>query len=248
MARTIGIVSGKGGVGKTTVAINLASALMSFDVSAIVVDADIKMCGASLHLNMYNYPITLNNVLKENMNIFDAIYTHTSGIKVVPSSLFSEQVSLEALPKILSNPNLENNIIILDSPPGIGDDLIPVLNSCKEIIPIVTPDIPSVADTVKIVDFAEELGVRSSGIVVNRYIKGMKNQLRVEEIEEIFEVPILGVIMEDEEIRRSVNERTTSFFLNPNSKSSLTFKQIAAKILGYPYRQKEGFLRRLFPF
>jgi cell division ATPase MinD len=244
--RIIGIVSGKGGVGKTTVTINLASALLSFGRNALVVDADLKMCGASLQLGMYNYPITLNEVLNENMNIYDSIYTHRSGLKVIPASFFSEPASYLSLQKVFSDLELEDTILLVDSPPGIEENSIEVLKLCREIIPVVTPELPSVADTIKVVNFAKDNGINPIGVIVNRYSKKIKNQMSLDEIKEAFEIPILGVIYEDELIRRSINERVPAFYLNPNSKNSLAFKEIAAKILGIDFKPKISILDRFF--
>lgn len=246
MARVIGIVSGKGGVGKTTVAINISSALLKFGAEPILVDADIKMCGASLQLNMSNYPITLSEILRENMSIFDAIYTHISGIKIVPCSFFNEPVSLSQLQKIFSNPYLSDKIVIVDSPPGIDQPIVEILSSCNEAILVVTPEITSLAGSLKVLKLIRELNVKPLGVVVNRYLKGLKSQTSIEEIKEAFDLPILGIVPEDENIRRSVNERLPSFFLNPNCVSSLSFEEIGAKLLGIPYQPKKSFLKKFF--
>jgi cell division ATPase MinD len=246
--RIIGIVSGKGGVGKTTVTINLASALLSFGRNALVVDADLRMCGASLQLGMYNYPITLNEVLNESMSIYDAIYTHRSGLKVIPASFFSEPASYLSLRKAFSDLELENVILLVDSPPGVEENAIEVIKLCEEIIPVVTPDLPSVADTIKVVDLAKDNGISPLGVIVNRYSNRIKNQTSLNEIKEAFEAPILGVIYEDELIRKSINERVPAFYLNPNSKNSLTFKEIAAKIIGIDFKPKVSILGKLFLF
>jgi MinD-like ATPase involved in chromosome partitioning or flagellar assembly len=243
--RIIGIVSGKGGVGKTTVAINLASAFLEFKKQAVIVDADVEMCGASLQLGMYNFPITLANVLNNKMSIFEAVYTHRSGIELIPTSFFSGQIPQLSLSDILSNPNL-GDIILIDSPPGISGRANEILTSCKEIIPVVTPDIVSLTDTIKLIHLAKNFNVKPSGIIVNRYSEKIKNQTSLEEIEKTFELPLLGVIPEDELIRISVNERVPAFYLNPNSKVSQAFRKTAAEILGIPFEPKRPLLGKFF--
>jgi septum site-determining protein MinD len=243
--RVIGIVSGKGGVGKTTVAINLASAMLEFKKRAVVLDADFAMCGASLQLGMYDFPITLNDVLEKSMSIFDAVYTHASGIKLIPASFFSEPPSQPFVSSLLSNPNL-GDIIIIDFPPGLEKGLAEIIKSCKEVIAVVVPDIVSITNALKVVRFAKELGVQVSGVIVNRYSEKVKNQTGLDEIRKIFELPILGVIPEDNLIRQSINERMPAFYLNPNSKVSQAFKKIAAEILGMPFEPKRSLLSSFF--
>ncbi|HZX34606.1 MAG TPA: P-loop NTPase, partial [archaeon] len=63
MGRIIALVSGKGGVGKTTITANLGIALAKRDLNVCLIDADIAMANLSLILNMQNSPITLHDVL-----------------------------------------------------------------------------------------------------------------------------------------------------------------------------------------
>src|SRR3990167_6287456 len=87
MAKLLTIISGKGGVGKTTTAINLGAALNSFGKEVIVLDANLTTPNVGLHLGAPIVPVNLNHVLNGKANIADAIYEHESGMKIVPSSL-----------------------------------------------------------------------------------------------------------------------------------------------------------------
>ena len=87
MAKIITITSGKGGVGKTTTAINIGAALNSFGKEVIVVDANLTTPNVGLHLGAPIVPISLNHVLLGKAKLVDAIYEHESGTKIIPSSL-----------------------------------------------------------------------------------------------------------------------------------------------------------------
>ncbi|RMG76099.1 MAG: septum site-determining protein MinD, partial [Bacteroidetes bacterium] len=87
MSRLITITSGKGGVGKTTTAINLATAINSFGKEVVVVDANLTTPNVGLHLGAPIVPISLNHVLLGKAKVQDAIYEHESGTKIIPSSL-----------------------------------------------------------------------------------------------------------------------------------------------------------------
>lgn len=82
MTRIIGVISGKGGVGKTTVVANLGVILASeFKKDVIIVDCNISTSHLALYLGMYYCPITLNQVLKGEAKIEDAMYEyHVSGL------------------------------------------------------------------------------------------------------------------------------------------------------------------------
>ena len=233
--RAIGIVSGKGGVGKTVVTINLSAALMNFGKKVIAVDADIKMSGLGLQLGMYYFPTTLNDVIKENANVLSALYIHPTGLRIIPASLSLDPIENLDLSKILNSEYFENCLFLVDSPPGLEKNTYQILNSCDEVIFVTLPEIPAVADIIKIMEACKETRAKPLGIIVNRYNKKDKSQVRPEEIESACNLQVLGTIPEDKTIRKSIFERVPAVFLNPYSSSSIAFKKIAAKILGFNY-------------
>ena len=87
MAKLITITSGKGGVGKTTTAINIAAALNAQGKEVVVLDANLTTPNIGLHLGAPIVPVSLNHVLLGKAKLSDAIYEHESGTKIIPSSL-----------------------------------------------------------------------------------------------------------------------------------------------------------------
>ena len=247
MRRIIGIVSGKGGVGKTTVTINLAAALMQFSKNVIAVDTDLRMSGLGLQLGMYNFPVTLNDVLKNKTNLLEALYIHSSGLRIIPASLCIEDIDTSELKNIFEDQFLENSIVLVDTPPGLGKQMIEILQACEEIILVITPEFPAIADAMKLISAIEKTGSRPIGIIVNNYRKGDADQITVKEIEFACNLPVIGVISEDKHIRKSIFRRVPNVFLNPNSSSSIAFKKIAADLTGLKYNPpRVGFLKRFW--
>ena len=74
MKKLIVITSGKGGVGKTVTAINLAAAINYFGEDALVVDANLSTPNVGVHLNSPEVPINLNHVLLGKADLFDSVY------------------------------------------------------------------------------------------------------------------------------------------------------------------------------
>lgn len=85
MVRTITIVSGKGGVGKTSLTANIGVALAQMGLKVLLIDADVAMANLSLILGMQSSPITLHDVLLGESNIQDAIYDGPAGVFLVPA-------------------------------------------------------------------------------------------------------------------------------------------------------------------
>ena len=87
MIRAYTITSGKGGVGKTTITVNLGISLALLGRETYILDADIGMANMALVLGMDEIPITLHEVLAGKADIEDAIYDGPGGVKVVPSGI-----------------------------------------------------------------------------------------------------------------------------------------------------------------
>jgi len=75
------IISGKGGVGKTTTAINLGAAINYFKKDVLIIDGNLSTPNVGLHLNSPEVPVNLNHVLLGKAEVFEAIYEHSSGVK-----------------------------------------------------------------------------------------------------------------------------------------------------------------------
>ena len=73
MTRIIAVVSGKGGVGKTTMVANIGVALAKMGKNVIILDANLTTPSLGLHLGVPLYPITIHDVLKDQKNISDEI-------------------------------------------------------------------------------------------------------------------------------------------------------------------------------
>jgi len=235
MTRIIGIVSGKGGVGKTTTTINLSAALMEFKKNVIAIDADIKMSGLGLQLGMYYFPISLNDVLKGQGELFEALYIHSSGLRIIPASLNVDDVKISNFQKVLEDPLLENNIVLIDSPPGFEKNSLAVLKTCPELLIVTTPEIPAITEALKIISITERMSSTPIGIIVNMYKRKEPNQINLKEIRAICGLPIIGVIPEDDNIKRSIFKGVPAVCLNPYAPSSIAFKKITAALIKEDY-------------
>ncbi|MBU0530085.1 MAG: P-loop NTPase, partial [Nanoarchaeota archaeon] len=226
--------------------LNLASALMKLNKKVISLDADIKMSGLSLQLGMYHFPVTLNDVIKHGTNILDALYIHSHGLRIIPASLYAQNVSISKLDKHLNNPAFKDNIIMIDSPPGLDPNAMQIPKICDEIILVTIPEIPSVVNLLKNINEAHKRNCKIRGIIVNRYRKKCKEQIRPDEIESVCGIPILGVIPEDKNITKSIFRRIPAYFLDSYSSSSIEFDKIAASIAGVQYvKPKNLTLKRM---
>ena len=249
MARIITITSGKGGVGKTTTAINLGAALNAFGKEVIVVDANLTTPNVGLHLGAPIVPVSLNHVLLGKAKLADAIYEHESGTKVIPSSLSIKEL------RRLNHSKLKDvgrrlrkmaDVVIFDSSAGLGEETIAAIESADEIVIVTNPEIPAVTDALKTSKLFEQLGKEVRGVIVAKS-DGSKTEMPISNIAEMLELPILGVIPVDKRFQQALVMKDALVHVFPKSKAAIAYKRIAAKLIGNNnYKEESGFFGKLF--
>lgn len=248
MTRVIGIISGKGGVGKTTLVANLGSVLaQEFKKEVIIIDCNVSTSHLGLYLGMYYTPVTLNQVLTGEAEIEDAIYEyHISGLRVIPASLsFSDLkgVDISRLKNSLKKLFGKADIVLLDAAPGLGREALATVRASDEVIFVNTPFVPSTMDIMKCHHVANEIGVKPLGVVLNMVGKE-KYELTPQEVEELIELPVISSVPVDKNVLRSLALKTPVVLFSPNSPSSREFFKLAAKIVGEEY-ETGGFFSSL---
>ena len=221
MVRVINICSGKGGVGKTTVAANLGAALQRFGRRAVVIDCNLTTAHLGLYVGVYSFPVTLNNFLRREAKLEDAVYKHSSGLSIIPASLNLEDlIDLDTgnLKSTLKQVFYDYDMVFLDSAPGFGKEAMIPLGISDEVLFVANPYIPSVVDISKYSQLPES--PKPIGIILNR-VRGKKYELTPEEIAQFTEIPVIGSIPEDDNILKSTNKRELAVTMNQKAKASL---------------------------
>tara|TARA_Y100000034_G_scaffold136314_1_gene212139 strand:+ start:3004 stop:3756 length:753 start_codon:yes stop_codon:yes gene_type:complete len=248
MTKVITVTSGKGGVGKTTTAINIGAALNSFGKDVIVVDANLTTPNVGLHLGAPIVPVNLNHVLNGKAEIDDAIYEHESGTKILPSSLSVKEL------KKLNHGKLKDvgkklkkmaDYVVLDSAAGLGDEAVAAIEAADEIVIVTNPEIPAVTDALKTAKLAEDMKKDVKGVIVTR-AQG-NGEMPISNIEDMLELPILGVVPEDRNVAKSVTMKDALVHTHPKCKASRSYRKIAAKLNGnHQYKEEVGFWAKIF--
>jgi septum site-determining protein MinD len=231
--RIIGVVSGKGGTGKTTTAINLALGMHYLGEPTTLIDTDVTAANMGLHLGLYSMSTKLQDALDNKIDLRDAMYVHPTGLKFIPSS-----ISIDSLKSDISNlkhmlKEMEGTVII-DSPPGLDKEAQKILKLCDEIVIVTNPELPSLTNAVKVIKTAEELNKRILGLVVNK-VSGSRHEITPSEIEIMCEHPIITMVPDDISVKESIFEKTPVIDYNPYSPASVGFLRLAHALNGLSY-------------
>jgi len=224
--KSIAIVSGKGGVGKTTTAINLAAHLNKQGKNILIIDANVNTPDIGLSLGAPVVPIALQHVLAGKNKPEDAIYSHACGTKIMPSSL-SFNADITKLEKITNQLKNSFDYILIDSAAGLGIDAISAIKASDACLIVTNAELPALTGALKTIAAAKKLKKNILGVLVTRKAK---NQLSLDNIQKMLELPILGIIPEDSKVKQAQLERETLLEF-PRSKAAKAYMKAAKKFI-----------------
>jgi septum site-determining protein MinD len=235
-ARIIGVISIKGGVGKTTIAANLGASLVEdFKKRVLVIDANLGAPNLGFHLDKPFPEVSLPVVLGGMVPITEAVFVHDSGLHLVLTSLSEEKANLKELKGKLKNVLREYDFILIDSSPTLGPDLTAIMEASDELLLITSPDYPTMSAGFKAVEMASRLNVPIRGVVVNR-VRNKRFELALENISETLGLDILAVIPEDDRVAEALSQKSPVVFYSPNSKAARELRRLAGLLAGSEFK------------
>ncbi len=241
MGRCILITSGKGGVGKTSLTANLATALSKMGYDTVAIDANLTTPNLGIHLGMHLVTKTLHDVLRGEEKVERALYPHPLGFKVMPGSISVHSlrnVRYERLTSVVLKLLSQFEFVLVDSAAGLGEEYLAALDSASEVLIVTNPDLPSVTDALKTVKHAERKHKRIIGIVVNR-VRRLEHELSEREIEDMFGIPVIGAIPEDLMVAKSIARKIPVVHSESNSPAAREIKRVAHKLVGKHYYESD---------
>ena len=243
MGKVIGILSLKGGVGKTSTVTALGDAISDFGKKVLLVDGNLSAPNLGMHLNIIDPEKTLHHVLRGEANPKDAIHK-LENFDIMPSSLFNRtQVNPLKLKDKLKGLKRRYDIIIIDSPPSMNEEAMGVMNASDDIFIVTTPDYPTMSITVKTAKIIKQRGAPLTGLIINKVYK--KNfELSTNSIEDTAEIPVMAVIPHDINVLKAQSKFKISTKHRPKSEVTDEFKRLAAALLGEKHKPIK--MKRMF--
>lgn len=247
MGEIVSIVSSKGGVGKTTIALNVASALEKMGYDSIVVEGNVTSPTASLYMGYMPANRTINNVLSGDCSLDEVILEHDSGVKLVTCSLSLPELAADYNKAFTLIRDLKEkaDLVLVDAGAGLGEEARNAVQVSDFVLVVTHPEVPSAIDALRAVRLARAMDKKVLGVVVNR-VNASLPQVAREEIEEIAEAPVLAEIHEDKAVHESFAYNLPVTHFRPNSKAGNQIAALAANLVGEEFESREStFLDRL---
>lgn len=249
--KIVSIISGKGGVGKTTLSINVSVALSKIlGYKVLLIDANITTSHANLFLGIPDYKteLTLNSLLKRSYRV-EKLFQHTfidENFFFLPSSTFYSQKSdIKNLNKVTSKLKKYFDFIILDAAPGLGREAVSAIMASDEILFVTIPYVPAIIDLLRVKEVLEEIPKNVLGIVLNM-VEKKSYELDVREIEKITSFPVISIVPFDKNVLKSLCLNTPVVLEYPNSKASKSFIKIAKYIADKEFLiEEESFMDKI---
>ena len=241
--KIIGVISIKGGVGKTTTVSNLATSLANdFNKKVLAIDTNFTAPNLGLHLGIINNVPNLHTVLSNKALINEAIFEHEYGLHIIPTALINYKINPFLLKNKIRSLKKDYDFILLDSSPNLNTEMLSTILASDELIVVTTPDYPTLSCTLKAIKVAKDKGTPIKGIILNK-IQNNDYELNVADIEKSTNTPVIGVIKENNKVNEALSKITPVTLLSPISNSSIGYKTSAAIISDSLYNQPNGLKR-----
>lgn len=229
--KVIGVISLKGGVGKTSTVVSLGHALANKGQKVLLIDANFSAPNLGTHLDIIDPEITLHHVITSKHKIGDAIQ-NLENFDVIPSSIFTKENLNPLRLKDKIKPLREiYDIILIDSSPSLNDETLACMMAADDLLVVTTPDYSTLAMTLKAIKLAKQRRTPIIGLILNK-VYNKKFEISQNEIEQYSEVPIMAVIPHDTNILKAQSKFMIPALLKPKSSASKEYSKLAATLTG----------------
>ncbi|MGN7725640.1 MinD/ParA family protein [Luteimonas sp. 22616] len=260
--RVIAVASGKGGVGKTSVSVNLATALVNAGQRTLLLDTDLGLANIDVMLGL-SPRFTLADVFAGRCELRDTLLEGPNGLMVVPAASGKRHMTeLTAqqhvgLVHAFSELDLPIDTMVVDTAAGIADGVLTFCQAAQDVVVVVCDEPASVTDAYALIKvLSRERGVSRVQVLANQVQHAKEGRQLFDKLERVsarfLDVTLnyLGAIPRDEWLRRAIQRQEAVVDAFPSSPSAVAFRDIARRSRQWqsppgPRGHVEFFLERL---
>lgn len=242
MAKTLGFISLKGGVGKTTVAAAVASTLSNiYHKKVLLIDANFSAPNLGLHMNIVSPQKTIHDVLSGD-SVNSAIHNQY-GLDVIPGNfLHNKEINPMLLKDKISHVKKDYDFVILDSSPSLNEEMLATIIASDHLFAVSTPDYPTLSCTIRAAQLAKQRHRPIAGIIVNQS-RGHYD-VNLTEIQESTGIPVVAKIKYDDVQEIALAERLPAPFFAGSTALTNEVNRFCRALLGLP--EKKSLFSYLF--
>lgn len=241
-ATVVAITSGKGGVGKSNIAVNLAIQLASAGKSVVLLDADLGLANADVLCNI-DLPYNLSHVIARKRELSDVLVKAPGGFELIGgASGLARMADLsdhdrQRLISALAELEERADIILIDTGAGISPNVLSFTRAADDVLVVTTPEPTAITDAYAVVKvISREQSQRRISLLVNQVRSAAEAGVVHDRISKVARqflgVSVLdaGYVMADEQVPAAVRRRTPFVLSAPRSPASLCIAQLAIRL------------------
>ena len=244
--RVIAVTGGKGGVGKTTVSVNLAMAFAQNGKKVMLLDADLGLANIDVLLGLHP-KANLHHVMQGQCNLEEVIVDGPAGIKVIPAASGIQEMaelspeSHAGIIQAFSELSHEVDILIVDTAAGISDVVTSFTRAAQEVIVVVCDEPASITDAYAMIKLmSREHGLFRFRVLANRASSAQQGHEIYNKILKVTDrfldvaLDYMGYVPEDDYLRKAVKKQRAVVEAFPRSRSAQAFATLADKANKWP--------------
>ncbi|KQY52722.1 MinD/ParA family protein [Lysobacter sp. Root494] len=239
--RVIAVASGKGGVGKTSVSINLAAALVNAGQRTLLLDTDLGLANVDVMLGL-SPRFTLADVFAGRCELRDTVLEGPNGLMIVPAASGKRHMT-ELTPQqhvglvhAFSELDVPIDTMVVDNAAGIADGVLTFCQAAQDVVVVVCDEPASVTDAYALIKvLSRERGVTRVQVLANQVQHAVEGRQLFEKLERVTSrfldvtLSYLGAIPRDEWLRRAIQRQESVVDAFPSAPAALAFRDIARR-------------------
>ncbi|MFN2308652.1 MAG: MinD/ParA family protein [Gammaproteobacteria bacterium] len=244
--RVIAVTSGKGGVGKTNVSVNLAVSLAEAGQQVMLMDADLGLANVDVMLGLHP-EYDLSHVIQGERTLEEIIVSGPAGLHIVPASsgtkMMAELGPMEhaGMIRAFSELSLRLDTLIIDTAAGIADSVVSFSRAAQEVIVVVCDEPASITDAYALIKLlSREYGIQRFRVLANMAHSAQEGRDLFAKIARVSEryldvtLEFIGAIPYDDYLRKAVKRQKAVVEAYPRSRAAMAFKTLAQKAERWP--------------
>lgn len=242
-AKVLTITSGKGGVGKTNVTVNLAIALSDMGYRVVVIDADLGLANIDVMLGMmpkYN----LLDVIKNEKSIVEILSKGPKNVKFISGGSGAEELvrlnatELEVFIKNIGMLDKIADIILIDTGAGITDSVLRFVMAANDVVLVTTPEPTAISDAYALI---KAIGTRDNNkkinMIINKSESAIEAQTVMQKLNSVaskylkIKLNFLGYLSSDPMVSKAVKQQNPFLIAFPDSTISKNMIELSKKVV-----------------